>query len=133
MARGGSVRCMDIHLELQRLADGINFSCIFLFPISNVMLGSFYNNLLSEKVCFLCQVGLRHKINDDLMLYPGYIPRPGVEPILLHYGLQFNVGNWSFSKMRHHEDGIVYDCNRLFPEPPYPREVRSSMVLLPHL
>ncbi|PIA51431.1 hypothetical protein AQUCO_01100336v1 [Aquilegia coerulea] len=70
------------------------------------------------------EVGLRHKINDDFMLYPGYIPRPGVEPILLHYGLPFSVGNWSFSKMDHHEDAIVYDCNRLFPEPPYPREVQ---------
>ncbi|XP_020260262.1 peptidyl serine alpha-galactosyltransferase isoform X2 [Asparagus officinalis] len=69
------------------------------------------------------EVGLRHKITNDLMIYPGYIPRPGVEPILMHYGLPFNVGNWSFSKLEHHEDGIVYECNRLFPEPPYPREV----------
>ncbi|KAK9272985.1 hypothetical protein L1049_003366 [Liquidambar formosana] len=70
------------------------------------------------------EVGLRHKINDDLMIYPGYIPREGVEPILLHYGLPFSVGNWSFSKLDHHEDDIVYDCGRLFPEPPYPREVK---------
>lgn len=69
------------------------------------------------------QVGLRHKINDNLMIYPGYIPREGVEPILMHYGLPFSVGNWSFSKLQHHEDSIVYDCGRLFPEPPYPREV----------
>ncbi|KAJ9540327.1 hypothetical protein OSB04_026833 [Centaurea solstitialis] len=69
------------------------------------------------------EVGLRHKINDNLMIYPGYIPRPGVEPILMHYGLPFSVGNWSFSKLGHHEDDIVYDCGRLFPEPPYPREV----------
>lgn len=69
------------------------------------------------------EVGLRHKINDDLMIYPGYIPRPGVEPILLHYGLPFKVGNWSFSKLEHHEDGIVYECNRLFPAPPFPREI----------
>uniref|UniRef100_A0A5B7AF85 Hydroxyproline O-arabinosyltransferase-like domain-containing protein n=1 Tax=Davidia involucrata TaxID=16924 RepID=A0A5B7AF85_DAVIN len=71
------------------------------------------------------EVGLRHKINDDLMIYPGYIPREGVEPILLHYGLPFSVGNWSFSKLDHHEDDIVYDCGRLFPEPPYPREVKA--------
>uniref|UniRef100_A0A5B7AHT0 Hydroxyproline O-arabinosyltransferase-like domain-containing protein n=1 Tax=Davidia involucrata TaxID=16924 RepID=A0A5B7AHT0_DAVIN len=71
------------------------------------------------------EVGLRHKINDDLMIYPGYIPREGVEPILLHYGLPFRVGNWSFSKLDHHEDDIVYDCGRLFPEPPYPREVKA--------
>lgn len=69
------------------------------------------------------EVGLHHKISDDLMIYPGYIPRPGVEPILLHYGLPFKVGNWSFSKLDHHEDGLVYECNRLFPAPPYPREV----------
>lgn len=71
------------------------------------------------------QVGLRHKINDNLMIYPGYTPREGVEPILMHYGLPFSIGNWSFSKLLHHEDNIVYDCGRLFPEPPYPREVSS--------
>ncbi|KAA8530147.1 hypothetical protein F0562_004856 [Nyssa sinensis] len=71
------------------------------------------------------EVGLRHKINDDLMIYPGYIPQEGVEPILLHYGLPFSVGNWSFSKLDHHDDEIVYDCGRLFPEPPYPREVKA--------
>ncbi|KAL2897134.1 Peptidyl serine alpha-galactosyltransferase, partial [Bienertia sinuspersici] len=69
------------------------------------------------------EVGLRHKITDDLMIYPGYIPRQDVEPILLHYGLPFTVGNWSFTKLDHHEDGIVYECGRLFPEPPFPREV----------
>ncbi|KAL1565062.1 Peptidyl serine alpha-galactosyltransferase [Salvia divinorum] len=71
------------------------------------------------------EVGLRHKINDNLMIYPGYVPRAGVEPILMHYGLPFSVGNWSFSKLEHHEDSIVYDCGRLFPEPPYPREVKQ--------
>ncbi|XP_058093790.1 peptidyl serine alpha-galactosyltransferase [Magnolia sinica] len=70
------------------------------------------------------EVGLRHKISDDLMIYPGYTPREGVEPILLHYGLPFTVGNWSFSKLTHHEDDIVYQCNHLFPPPPFPREVQ---------
>lgn len=69
------------------------------------------------------EIGLRHKINDNLMLYPGYVPREGIEPVLLHYGLPFSVGNWSFNKLAHHDDGIVYECNRLFPEPPYPKEV----------
>ncbi|KAK6155251.1 hypothetical protein DH2020_009499 [Rehmannia glutinosa] len=71
------------------------------------------------------EVGLRHKISDNLMIYPGYVPREGVEPILMHYGLPFSVGNWSFSKLDHHEDNIVYDCGRLFPEPPYPRELKE--------
>lgn len=69
-------------------------------------------------------VGLRHKISDDLMIYPGYVPREGTEPILLHYGLSFTVGNWSFDKAEHQDDDIVYDCNRLFPPPPYPKEVQ---------
>lgn len=69
------------------------------------------------------QVGLRHKINDNIMIYPGYAPQEGVEPILLHYGLQFSVGNWSFSKADHDDDDIIYNCGRLFPQPPYPREV----------
>ncbi|GJM92158.1 hypothetical protein PR202_ga08593 [Eleusine coracana subsp. coracana] len=43
------------------------------------------------------EAGLRHKINDDIMIYPGYIPRPGIEPLILHYGLPFKVGNWSFT------------------------------------
>ena len=47
-----------------------------------------------------------------------------VKNILLHYGLSFTVGNWSFDKAEHHDDDIVYDCNRLFPPPPYPKEVR---------
>ncbi|OIW06432.1 hypothetical protein TanjilG_05203 [Lupinus angustifolius] len=71
------------------------------------------------------EIGLRHKINDNLMIYPGYVPREGIEPILLHYGLPFSVGNWSFNKLAHHDDGVVYECGRLFPEPPYPREVRQ--------
>ncbi|WOL18737.1 hypothetical protein Cni_G27534 [Canna indica] len=69
------------------------------------------------------EVGLRHKIYDGVMIYPGYVPRTGVEPIILHYGLPFKVGNWSFSKREHYDDDIVYDCNRIFPPPPYPREV----------
>ncbi|MBA0733257.1 hypothetical protein Gogos_017292 [Gossypium gossypioides] len=47
------------------------------------------------------------------------------EPILLHYSLPFSVGNRSFSKLEHHEDGIVYDCSQLFPKSPYPREVKA--------
>ena len=32
-----------------------------------------------------------------------------VKNILLHYGLSFTVGNWSFDKAEHHDDDIVYD------------------------
>ncbi|KAH7414868.1 hypothetical protein KP509_14G014900 [Ceratopteris richardii] len=69
------------------------------------------------------EVGLRHQIRNDLMIYPGYIPQEGVHPLLMHYGLKFSVGSWSFSKADHHDDDIVYKCNKLFPAPPYPKEV----------
>ncbi|KAE8720132.1 TPX2 family protein, putative isoform 1 [Hibiscus syriacus] len=55
------------------------------------------------------EAGLRHKINDHMVIYPGYTPRSCVEPILLHYGLPFSVGNLSFSRLQHHEDDIVYE------------------------
>lgn len=75
-------------------------------------------------------MGLRHKLTDDLMIYPGYVPRKDVEPLLLHYGLAFTVGNWSFSKLEHHEDDIVYKCGKIFPPPPYPREVSFNQFYL---
>ncbi|KAG0593534.1 hypothetical protein M758_1G329500 [Ceratodon purpureus] len=71
------------------------------------------------------EVGLRHKIDDEVMIYPGYIPIPGVEPLLMHYGLPFKVGEWEFAKLDHHEDDLVHECNRLFPAPPYPHEVEK--------
>lgn len=63
------------------------------------------------------------------MIYPGYAPQEGVEPILLHYGLRFSVGNWSFSKADHDDDDIVYNCGQLFPQPPYPREVWKKVFI----
>jgi hypothetical protein len=66
------------------------------------------------------------------MIYPGYIPAPDHEPHLMHYGLPFNVSDWKFDKMQHHDDSIVYDCNRLFPEPPYPSEV-NPLVTAKHV
>lgn len=86
-----------------------------------------YELIVYESNYFLqMQVGLRHKINDDVMIYPGYIPGPGVEPLLMHYGLPFQVGGWRFAKLEHHEDDLVYICNRLFPPPPFPHEVNPS-------
>ncbi|KAL2653972.1 hypothetical protein R1flu_022100 [Riccia fluitans] len=71
------------------------------------------------------EVGLRHKINDHLMIYPGYIPAPGKEPSVLHYGLRFNVSSWNFDKAEHLNNGIVHQCNKLFPPPPYPQQVET--------
>lgn len=73
-------------------------------------------------------MGLRHKIDDDVMIYPGYIPTPGVEPLLMHYGLPFKVEDWEFAKLDHHDDDLVHECNRLFVAPPYPHQVRAFLL-----
>lgn len=73
-------------------------------------------------------MGLRHKIDDEVMIYPGYIPVPNVEPLLMHYGLPFKVGSWEFAKLDHHDDDLVHECNRLFAAPPYPHEVNPIYI-----
>ncbi|CAI7887338.1 unnamed protein product [Closterium sp. NIES-54] len=70
---------------------------------------------------------LHHQVDQTTMLYPGYTPTPGVDPRLLHYGLAFSVGNWSFGKSQHRTDKIVNECNRLFDPPPFASEVRHSV------
>lgn len=52
------------------------------------------------------------------MLYPGYIPQ--VEPCVLHYGLEFSVGNWSFDKANWREQDMTNVCWKFFPNPPNP-------------
>ncbi|CAI7741385.1 unnamed protein product [Closterium sp. NIES-53] len=66
---------------------------------------------------------LHHQVDQTTMLYPGYTPTPGVDPRLLHYGLAFSVGNWSFGKSQHRTDKIVNECNRLFDPPPFASEI----------
>nr|PNR58321.1 hypothetical protein PHYPA_005316 [Physcomitrium patens] len=74
------------------------------------------------------EVGLRHKIDDVVMIYPGYIPQAGVEPLLMHYGLPFKVGDWEFAKLQHFDDDLVHECNRLFAAPPSPHEVEKKQL-----
>ena len=60
------------------------------------------------------------------MLYPGYEPARGQDVRLLHYGLSFGVGQWQFGKAEHTTDPIVNQCNKLFPPPPFPADVRRG-------
>jgi len=54
------------------------------------------------------------------MLYPGYVPEPGIKYRAFHYGLEFKVGNWSFDKADWREVDMVNRCWAKFPEPPDP-------------
>ena len=69
---------------------------------------------------FYLQLKLRHLINDKIMIYPGYVPEPGVHYRVFHYGLEFHVGNWSFDKAKLREVDIVNKCWAKFPDPPDP-------------
>ena len=72
------------------------------------------------------QLEFRHKIDSELMLYPGYEPAPNQDVRLLHYGLNFGVDQWQFGKAEHTTDRIVNQCNKLFPPPPFPADVRRG-------
>ena len=52
------------------------------------------------------------------MIYPGYVPEPGIKYRVFHYGLEFHVGNWSFDKAEWREIDMVNRCWVKFPEPP---------------
>lgn len=52
------------------------------------------------------------------MIYPGYVPVPGVKYRVFHYGLEFRIGNWSFDKANWRHTDVVNTCWAKFPEPP---------------
>lgn len=66
------------------------------------------------------QLKLRHIINKEILIYPGYVPTPGVKYRVFHYGLEFVVGNWSFDKANWRDIDVVNNCWARFPDPPDP-------------
>lgn len=66
------------------------------------------------------QLNLRHIINSEILIYPGYVPQPGVKYRVFHYGLEFRVGNWSFDKANWRTVDVVNKCWSKFPDPPDP-------------
>lgn len=49
---------------------------------------------------FACaEVGLDFQVSDKFMLYPGYEPpAPEPWPLVMHYGITYNVGHFAFDK-----------------------------------
>lgn len=72
------------------------------------------------------QLQLRHSIRSDILIYPGYVPQPGVKYRVYHYGLEFKVGNWSFDKANWRTADIVNICWAKFPNPPNSSFIDSS-------
>lgn len=66
------------------------------------------------------QLNLRHGINSKILIYPGYVPEPGVKYRVFHYGLEFVVGDWSFDKAKWRDTDLVNKCWAKFPDPPDP-------------
>lgn len=67
---------------------------------------------------FSLQLELRHLINREILIYPGYDPEPGVKYRVFHYGLEFKVGKWSFDKANWRDVDLLNTCWAKFPEPP---------------
>lgn len=59
-------------------------------------------------------MGLCYKIDDEVMIYLGYILVLNVEFLLMYYGFLFKVGFWEFVKLDYYDDDFVYECNCLF-------------------
>lgn len=102
---------------------------VFLFPIllfcsSSSWTDGFCCLLL---ICSLyLQLKLRHLINSEILIYPGYLPEPGVKYRVFHYGLDFKVGNWSFDKANWRDTDVVNKCWAKFPDPPDPLTLDRS-------
>ena len=75
---------------------------------------------------FSLQLKLRHLVDDEIMIYPGYVPQTGVKYRVFHYGLEFRVGNWSFDKARWRDTDMVNRCWAKFPDPPEPLTLNKT-------
>ncbi|PNX77526.1 hypothetical protein L195_g033494, partial [Trifolium pratense] len=64
------------------------------------------------------ELKLKHTINSEILIYPGYVPALNVKYRVFHYGLRFSVGNWSFDKADWREVDMVNRCWSKFPDPP---------------
>ncbi|GJP75529.1 hypothetical protein CLOP_g5963 [Closterium sp. NIES-67] len=63
-------------------------------------------------------VGLKHIMIDSAMLYPGYDPPIGVDPRMIHYGLELKVLDWQWDKSGFYRQDMVNTCGQHFPDPP---------------
>ncbi|CAI5954618.1 unnamed protein product [Closterium sp. NIES-64] len=63
-------------------------------------------------------VGLKHIMIDSAMLYPGYDPPKGVDPRMIHYGLELKVLDWQWDKSAYYRQDMVNTCGQHFPDPP---------------
>ncbi|KAG9158249.1 hypothetical protein Leryth_000382 [Lithospermum erythrorhizon] len=72
------------------------------------------------------ELRLRHTISSEILIYPGYVPAPGVNYRVFHYGLEFRVGDWGFDKANWRHVDVVNKCWAKFPEPPEPSSLDQS-------
>jgi hypothetical protein len=73
------------------------------------------------------EVGITFQVHDDFMLYPGYDPPSDSRfPVVLHYGLTFNVQDYAFDKQWFHRSVLGCPTPELFQRPPTLAELRSK-------
>lgn len=101
------------------------FSFLFFVTSTTIISNHIFLNDIYSNSPFL-QLNLRHIIRRDILIYPGYVPEPGVKYKVFHYGLRFGVGNWSFDKADWRDVDMVNNCWAKFPEPPDPSTVAAE-------
>eukprot|EP00854_Cymbomonas_tetramitiformis_P022997 gene22997-27819_t len=61
--------------------------------------------------------GVKHIVSSKFMLYPGYMPpHPDPWPLILHYGITYNIDEYAFDKHWHRSADFT-TCPGVFPTP----------------
>ena len=64
------------------------------------------------------EAGLNHTVSNDFMLYPGYSPPKEPFPLVLHYGITFDVNDYAFDKHWYKNGHFYQECpGETFVEP----------------
>jgi len=76
---------------------------------------------------FACaEAGLDFKVSNDFMLYPGYQPKPEPWPMVLHYGITYNVDWYAFDKHWYMATDMTKCPGKVFPRPPKPEDLQDK-------
>ena len=73
---------------------------------------------------FACaEVGVKFKVSNEVMLYPGYQPPPEPWPAVMHYGITYNVDDYAFDKHWYMGSDFTSCPGRIFNKPMLPENL----------
>ena len=76
---------------------------------------------------FACaEIGVRFKVSNNVMLYPGYQPPPEPWPAVMHYGITYNIDEYAFDKHWYMGSDFTTCPGRIFNKPLSPEELSNK-------